>query len=946
LPGLKNFTIYELEKLLRAARFQMEYEIASIAHPEPKTGTRLAGDAETRTYLDYLAMIKGQPSEVLRFYDQLEAPVQKHLFNLRLFARQLKSNVFDAEALKRLQEENQALFRKISGFHSTDPQLIKGIKNALAQIPIMTKLGLIQLTAPTDSFARLIDANDLDLFTTDFANAFHYLKEHGSAARLAVSTGTDAKTTAVEIFERLKAHGASFKVLMTENGNKLHWNRVGTHIDWYNSGYKPEESEIPVIELSLKQLKSQPIHGQAALKAIFPDLKNVIDVEGYSVGSNREVYLNDQIAVKTSHGYTLYSKEDQLYFLAAEFQHQRQTFAGLPFPKPLAIIHFKELSGTGALWIMEERGLSVPYEIRKAVLAGDESKSINLARQTGELMRFFYNAKRIPDQFDPFINMDGNVVIIDDFPHETGGSEKKKDYVIGYIVAYVVDSIEVNKKLGKEKTRQIGEQIREAFIDGFENPKSVYYKSLLANKNKKSERILRLVWTKEEITAISSDLLLTKQNIGLSLQMDSLKGHNLVKSRIPQEAIISGIYMMADIDNLLKILSADNNVNTLLIKTKLTKLKKALHDWSEKYSEALKSIPGDRFNADKAKEAKGTLIAAITKTEHALIGARLALPTPKNAGTRLTNIAPMLYGERPVDVSREVDFLAEVYQAQKVSGKIAIGSSVFEIKKVGEGRVQIFAYGELLKEMDVKSIKTVVDGKLSKYEIQMSMADFKEIWEKRNAILDGWEAVSELDSVKAVGVIDLDAYPSGPSFEEVTMPLLVREIKRTRGRSWGKNAKFVLKGKNTDRAMAVVSEFFSEGQDFIVKDNSPLGEGYENTTPVLMTDRPSGSGMRHFFSQTVNEGDFPDFRSMFWGALHLSRIEKLQASDKDLQSFIKTLEKILGHAVDPVQFIHITENPRYEDDIHLYAIPSIARLSVAGIVQASRMARRMMDQAA
>lgn len=322
-----------------------------------------------------------------------------------------------------------------------------------------------------------------------------------------------------------------------------------------------------------------------------------------------------------------------------------------------------------------------------------------------------------------------------------------------------------------------------------------------------------------------------------------------------------------------------------------------------------------------------------------------------------TGIVQTLYNEKPVDEKQAVTFIAKVYQTKKETGFIAVGNSAFEVQINRKGELLVYGFGKLLRVLDRAAYQSIVleERNLQSYQVTLSMSDFKQILDQAYALIDALEINESLNSKKAVAVIDLNGLlPGMPAFDEIRVPLLIREIKRAKKQSWGRNAKFLLKGdaETVERVMAQVRAFYGKEPDFIAAKEEDLKD-YGNANRIIITSPDlhfmnEGAGQRHFFIQSPREGDLPNFRGAFKLSLALARLDKLEATDPALVEIIRTFELVLGHKIiNPNELINIWQG-RAHHPLHSrrYALPPLAKLSLQALLQGARLAIKMAEQAA
>ena len=324
--------------------------------------------------------------------------------------------------------------------------------------------------------------------------------------------------------------------------------------------------------------------------------------------------------------------------------------------------------------------------------------------------------------------------------------------------------------------------------------------------------------------------------------------------------------------------------------------------------------------------------------------------TFSSSGSKITAplIKPRVFvSEVPMGANEVISFIAQVYSATKQTGQLAIDRSVFQVSE-DSGYLVIHGFGkELLRTKDYRSIA----GSGEQAQIQISMTELKTALDNAHAAVEDAEIGEELDGTKAVGVIDLAGLnPDVSGFDEVVIPLLIEELKLAHHRSWGKNSKFLLKGDPT--LIARVSAQIPSGQVFIVTSEEELGKEYTDAKRILITSpgNLTVQGMRHFFIQSPQAGDLPNFRGMLRASLSLARVEDLKSTDPRFLDVLNFVGLLVGHEIsDLEEYIRVTENPgavAIEKIQELYALPAITRLAINQILQGARLAIRMSRQSA
>jgi len=320
-----------------------------------------------------------------------------------------------------------------------------------------------------------------------------------------------------------------------------------------------------------------------------------------------------------------------------------------------------------------------------------------------------------------------------------------------------------------------------------------------------------------------------------------------------------------------------------------------------------------------------------------------------------------LYDGRPINPDEVVTFLARVYGAGKRAGDIAVGDSVFRIIGGENGDLSVFRFGKLLGTVPAGKYKAVeVESQKNKgeWQVTFSMSDFKRVWEEARRGIKEAPTDKALNSRKAVGVIDLEGLnPNIKGFDEVSVPILIREINLASKEEWGKNAKFLLKGDQAliDRIMPQLKAFYSGTiPDFIITDEKQLDqdEEYAKANRIFITvpntKIKAGDGQRFFFIQAPREGDVSNFYGSLKGALSIGRLSEseMYAGDKNFDDIRQIMKILLGYSIgDGKEFVGVIQGktPTRRD---YYALPPIVRLPLNYALQGARLAVRMLEQAA
>lgn len=325
----------------------------------------------------------------------------------------------------------------------------------------------------------------------------------------------------------------------------------------------------------------------------------------------------------------------------------------------------------------------------------------------------------------------------------------------------------------------------------------------------------------------------------------------------------------------------------------------------------------------------------------------------QNVGARLTITRSVSTDaiEVPVTPSNAVTFIVRVHSETNQTGKLMLGSLLLDYRENADGSLTIQGLDEKERIINPDEwTKTTLESGQSAFQITFSMSDFKQALDVANQTVEEAPISKALNNIKAVGVIDLDGLnPNVKGFDEVVIPLLIEELKLAHKRPWGQNAKFLLKG--SEALIQRISSQIPEGQDFIVIKEEDLGTEYAGASHILITTPGKfEKGMRHFFIQSPQEGDIPNFRGALRGSLSLARVDKLEATNKDFSEIRDFVGRLLGHEItNPSEYIQVTENPALiaiEKIRDLYSLPAITRLPLNQIVQGARLAIRMIQQAA
>ncbi|MBI2094538.1 MAG: hypothetical protein HYT89_00005 [Candidatus Omnitrophica bacterium] len=321
---------------------------------------------------------------------------------------------------------------------------------------------------------------------------------------------------------------------------------------------------------------------------------------------------------------------------------------------------------------------------------------------------------------------------------------------------------------------------------------------------------------------------------------------------------------------------------------------------------------------------------------------------------RKTTASSAAFLKHPSNPNEAVTFIVRVHEATKQTGKLMLGSLSLDYQENRNGSLTIRGLGKGARTVNPGQWKktSFADGQ-SGFEITFSMPDFKQALDRSNSAVEGASAGKALEEaqnrVKAVVVVDLQGLdPAVRGFDEVVVPLLVEEMGLARRRPWGRKAKFLLKGGEalTQR----ISSQIPEGQrNAIVTKEEDLGVEYVDAPRVLVTTPGRDEkGMRHFFIQSIQEGDIPNFRGGLKGALFLARVGELKTTNKDFSEVMHLIGRLLGHEItDASEYIQVTENPDLvpaETIRRRYSLPAVTRLPLDRIVQAVHLMIQMIRQ--
>jgi hypothetical protein len=191
-------------------------------------------------------------------------------------------------------------------------------------------------------------------------------------------------------------------------------------------------------------------------------------------------------------------------------------------------------------------------------------------------------------------------------------------------------------------------------------------------------------------------------------------------------------------------------------------------------------------------------------------------------------------------------------------------------------------------------------------------------------------------------------------FDEVIIPLLIREMNLAHKRPWGRNAVFLLKGNKAlkDRVLWQIKDFLHGPQDFIFsgEEGSQLPSEYAEAKQIVITTpgQTIEPGRRHFYMQSIKEGDIPNFRGSFRASLALGRVDKLETTNPRFLEIKDFIQLLLGYPIeDAGEFIQVLEGKLQDEErVKSYALPAITRLPINLILQAARLAIKMAEQAA
>jgi hypothetical protein len=226
--------------------------------------------------------------------------------------------------------------------------------------------------------------------------------------------------------------------------------------------------KVPVAHMRKKDTGRYP----RDLYEFFPSMENVVDIPGYTVGTHRSVFLDGKFAIKTAEGYSIHPFKTQLDFLCKEYALQRWTYGGAPFSTPYFILTGVNAGGYGDQnpILIEERGFSILNSLRRAFADNDLLRAKDIISNVAALLRFFYEVKEIPSQFDELVGSQGDVFVVDVLPHRFGGSVRAREHILGYLSSAVTDYWEMSGRPMDERQSEIAGMMTKWFNEAFEHP--------------------------------------------------------------------------------------------------------------------------------------------------------------------------------------------------------------------------------------------------------------------------------------------------------------------------------------------------------------------------------------------------------------------------------------------------------------------------------------------
>ncbi len=329
-------------------------------------------------------------------------------------------------------------------------------------------------------------------------------------------------------------------------------------------------------------------------------------------------------------------------------------------------------------------------------------------------------------------------------------------------------------------------------------------------------------------------------------------------------------------------------------------------------------------------------------------------------GARLSNIIPTLHGESPITENKAISFLAQVHVSTNgQTGTLIIDHSVFSIEEK-DNEIIFLAFGKEIFKGDKTRVQIVAKEGEKTAEVTLSMGDLKLFVQEAYKAIDEFSlnepVLKALNDKNAVAVVDLDHLAKNRNDSlndliEIAIPALIREAVRSHGTPEGKNAVVLIQGN--EALLDVVNKELSGLKDrsFIVTDEKELPEGYQDPKQRITITSPNEDvkkGVLYFFLQAIERGDVPNFHAAFKIAFTLARIDKLEASSKELQEILRLFEFVLGRPIENKQeLISVLQGQIQNSTIQaLYALGNIVRIPIDKIVQGARLTLQVIGRAA
>jgi hypothetical protein len=325
-----------------------------------------------------------------------------------------------------------------------------------------------------------------------------------------------------------------------------------------------------------------------------------------------------------------------------------------------------------------------------------------------------------------------------------------------------------------------------------------------------------------------------------------------------------------------------------------------------------------------------------------------ATPVISFAGARLA------IADDPAKLDSIVTFTARVFNAQKREGEIALDRTVVTIRQASKkGFLNIYVYGELLKsdvpyqsyEIPAGQGQMVVSSRAG-----ISMTDLKQAIEKSETMIIGDNRpLEKLDTVKATGIIDLAALNAYPQQFDALTDVLIAKLHLAQNRGWGRNAVFLLNGPSglQERVMKRAEALYA-GQNFIFSDEALIDKSYLAHKAFLTTPHSKAqfAAERYFFLEDMGEKDLPNLLPGIWGALTAARLNTLESSNPDFDTFRSTVQSILGITFSAQDIQNFSMALRGDRALAIrFALPPIVR-SLDKWIQGARLAAQMAGQSA